>query len=324
MTVGTSQPIEISRTVRSSPALLVGIGFSIMALLPVLGPGPFSAARALTAALLGAVAVFLVRAGRRRTRVAASFDPGRKTVRLDGGEPIPLGDARIVLEGRLGPSKPLPETYYEATLELDSRRVVQLSESDDPAVVLSEIGSVLSAIDLPVRTGWGLADTAAPWEPMNQGAAALAPSDRAPIELRPEASKSAKSSGLTVIVMGIGIGAVMAVMVSSQLQKGGEVSALSYALPTLAIAVMLVAGAALVSRHQRLRVDGEIVLETRVLGLPIATVVIDRADVGDVHLVSPDGADPRHVLVQTARGPVSVSCSPAEAASMRDAILRRA
>ncbi len=307
--------IELGHVRPAGGELLVSVGVALLASGALLGPGTLTALRVATAALLGMAAYRLARAGLPRRSVSVVIDEAG--VR---GEPGGTAAAitEFILSGTVRTDDVRTELEYRVeAMTSEGRRQVVLAR-DDPASVLGDLEMLLATTPVGVRSGWGLPSSAEPWVP----APAPSPGAGGPaVDASPRPVQASRAAGATVTVIGIGLAAATVMPMLSRTDGGRAVSALSWVLGITTAIVALVAGAALLSREQRATTNGELVIDDRILGIRVRRQTVARSDVVATLAISPDGGEPRHVLVVTRGRPLAVGCeSPDDARRLASAL----
>jgi len=212
-----------------------------------------------------------------------------------------------------------PELRYLAVIQLDDGPAWPLLCDADPAAVLRQLHAVLARWSCPVDNEWGLPEAAAPWSfeastaPERDGAAATIV--RGP---PPPAGLRWTMIGATVLVL---VDLIMLVLTASSLVDRVHVSSLI--LPALLGGSLVLLTLAVLTLHQRLSIGRELRQEACVLGVrrPRGTAV--RADaVRGVYLLAPPGAKPRHLLLDSRQGPLSLPVPEHEPERLRDEVSR--
>ena len=99
----------------------------------------------------------------------------------------------------------------------------------------------------------------------------------------------------------------MSVMFGARVRRGDAVAPLSWALAIGTIALLYLIGIFIATDHLAIRSDGDLVrIERRAFGRVRTAREIRRGDVIAAYTVGPAPDDPRHVLVETREGLVSL------------------
>jgi hypothetical protein len=299
--------LEFSRYRRTRAPVLVGVAFAALALLPLLSPGPVTAWRVITSAVVLLSAILLIRFTRPRwTHVVLRVRD--RVLERDGLE-IPLGDCAVQLVGARDEAPPYPGATYRAELVLpdaDGRRELLL-ERDEPAGVLSDLIRIRAVLPLPVRGGWGLPADAAPWDTPKQE---QSPPRRggAPIDALVRRHPAQRSSAVTTLIGGIGTATAMGIMIGAQRERGLPVSALSLTLAGATVVLIVLIGAFIASDRLRIQGDDELCIERRALGIAWKRQTIQRSALRHAWTVGPDPAEPHHLLLQLDSGLLALPC----------------
>jgi hypothetical protein len=299
------------------PLALTGSLFFVLALLPLFAPGPLSVARIVMSALLGAGAALLLVSSRPRTE-RVFIDLAEQTVSVAGAQRA-FGDA-VALELGSGSDQHAPALRYRLLLKFGDGARATLLESAEPISVLRDLERALRRLPLPVLTGWGLPEAARPWEIASARADASKPATSEVFVIE-QVEASQGPSAWTVIIGGLVVGALMAVMMIARLERGEQISPLSWALSIGTIAIVVGLGIRIAAQRVRVRLGSDLCIEHAVLGLRLARRCIPLNAIHAAHAVGPDPSEPRHVLLETSNGPVSFACAGRTALKVRDRVL---
>jgi hypothetical protein len=317
LVAATADRLEFRIRRAPRPLALTGSLFVVLALLPLFAPGPLSGARVVMSALLGAGAALLLVSSRPRAE-RVFIDLAEQTVSVTGAQRA-FGDA-VALELGSGSDKHAPALRYRVLLKFGDGTRVTLLESDEPISVLRDLERTVRRLPLPVLAGWGLPEAARPWELGSPPAGAPKPAASETFVIE-QVEASQGSSAWTVIVGGLAVGALMAVMMMARLERGQQISPLSWALSIGTIAIVVGVGIRIASQRVRVSVGADLCIERAVLGLRIARRCIPLSAIRAAHAVGPEPSEPRHVLLETSEGPVSFACAGRTALSVRDKVL---
>lgn len=299
--------LEFRGRTRARAPLLVGIALAVMAVLPWLVSGPVFPWRALASALLAAGAVWVI-AKCLPHREQLVIDLTSKVLLRKAG-PLPLSRVRGVRLRTTGPVEDdWPVLRYRAELILDDARHQCLLERGEPAGVLADLRQVLRVLEWPVQSGWGLPADAAPWSERD-APVSTTPKSRPPLDVRAARFESQKAAAATVLGTGVFTCVAMTVMIVNEVRRGGHVGMLSLALAASAAALVLLVGAALATEHVRVRTNGALSIEQRVLGFAWRRLQLSPGSVHGIYLVGPGPASPRHLLFDAESGPFAVRCA---------------
>jgi hypothetical protein len=180
-------------------------------------------------------------------------------------------------------------------LLLDDGRKLPWLERSDPAAVLGDLRSALRYLPLPVRSGWGFPKGVEPWRPDRPGGKASQP---AGVTVRGRPHQYELGAGICALGGSLVIGTAITVSHGSRLQRGDEISLLSWVLSGLLFAIVTVIAVFLLSDRVRVSTDERtLTMERRALGFRLAARSISLADVDAAYAVGPDPATPLHVVV---------------------------
>jgi len=299
--------LEFRRYRRTRAPVLVGVAFAALALLPLLSPGPVTAWRVITSAVLLLSAFLLVRFTRpRSTQVVLRIRD--RVLERDGLE-FPLGNCSVQLVGARDEETSYPGAVYRAELVLadaGGRRELLL-ERDEPAGVLSDLIRIREVLPLPVRAGWGLPADAAPWDPARLEQSPPARGG-AHIDARVLRHPAQRSSAVTTLIGGVGTATAMGIMIGAQRERGLPVSSLSLSLAGATVVLILLIGAFIASDRLRIQGDDELCIERRALGVAWKRQLIQRSALRHAWTVGPDPTEPHHLLLQLDSGLIALPC----------------
>jgi hypothetical protein len=292
--------LELTRRSSARAPLFTAVGFALMALLPLCGPGPVTLARTLFGAALSLVAAALFAyAWPRVHTVGIALDSG--TLELEG-RTVPLARARALALASGGATREgALRVRYRVELLLDDAERVVLLERSDPARVLADLRELLRHLSLPVQTGWGLPEHAEPWR--DEGRIDSPPRSGAE-HTRPYEGEL----GAGIMVLGgFGvIGGAMTIMHSARIEHALPTSFESYALSSITGTLVLALALFLLTDRAEASVDDkELTLERRAFGLRLARRRIPLGDVRGVYSVGPADGNPLHLLVDAKAGPIA-------------------
>jgi len=211
-----------------------------------------------------------------------------------------------------------PQLRYLAVLQLDAGPAWPLLSDPDPAAVLRQLHGVLAHWVCPIDNEWGLPRDAAPWsfeasrtpEQPGSATATIVRGPPPPAGLR-----------WTMIVASVVVLLDLITLVLSASAQVEQVHALSLILPALTGGSLVAVTLAVLSSHQRLSIGRQLRQEASVLGLrrPCGAAVLAKG-VRAVYLLAPEGARPRHLLVDSEQGPLSLPGSEHDAEQLRDQV----
>jgi len=297
---------------------LAGGVFAIMALLPLLAPGPLTALRMFGAVLLFTISSTLIaRSWRGLKRVSIDLR-GHLGVARASGERTPLDQAlRYALVDADDPAA--PGASYGVDLIFANGAVERVLEGPDPGRVLADLQRAREFFSLPVSRGWGLALGAEPWEqppPNARGDDA----HHVALDLSCDRWPRQRHAGLSVVVGAMVIGMLMAVMLIARVRRGSDVSLLSVALSVGTIGALLTAGAAVGTARSRVRANGDLVCDEVTLGVSKRRSALPRRSILRAHQVGPSGTPTHHVLLETTQGPIAIACTGSDALRLQQAL----
>jgi len=303
---------------RSPRPLAIAAGvFIVMALLPLLAPGPLTPLRAFGAVLLFMLSSTLIaRNWVRAKRVTIELRGPAQLVGAHGARRSIDQALRYALVDADDPAA--PGARYGVDLMFANGAVERLLEGPDPARVLADLQRAREFLALPVSRGWGLPLGAEPWE--------LAPNATreghhlVALDVSCDRWPRQRPAGLTVIVGAMVIGILMAVMLIARVRRGNDVSVLSLALSLGTIGTLLAAGAAVGTARSRVRANGDLVVDEVTLGIPKRRRAVPRRAVLRAHQVGPSGSPTHHVLLETTQGPIAIACTGSDALRLQQAL----
>lgn len=198
-----------------------------------------------------------------------------------------------------------PRGCYVASLELPSGHRWPLIQGTDPARVLRELRQALEYSPHPVECRWGIGDEARPWCFDD----ATVPAPRAE-QGDVQRICARQASGGLLKVMWITSAFVvfdLVLLVASQRADLGYIHPLSIALPGAFGSILLLLSALLATRQRCLVIGGgRAWQEFHRFGIKRASGAVRLAEVRGVYLIGSPDAEQRHVLVDTACGPLTL------------------
>jgi hypothetical protein len=320
MRVARSAPdsIEIRGRNATRAPVLLGVAVVLAVALALLTePETASSAHVMAWSLVGLVGLLAVVFSWPRRRLI-ELKRGDEVVRIDGDpEPLAAGEARLRLsavrtEGAAGPSD------YGVVLERSSRAGLVLISGARPDQVLRDLELVRRIAPLAVSAGWGL-PAHSPWIAAGGGSieSRARRTDSAPT---PASGRTKKSIAGTILVGSGGVGAIVIVDVWHRIALGDTPSFLSLALPILFITMLVAIGLGIWTSRSSFDLGTDFVFARHVYGYPIERHRIARTSIRTGYLVSPDGAAPKHLLLDTDAGPQSFPCDPEDGARVLAAL----
>lgn len=300
----------------------VGALFVIASLLPFLGED-LTLPHWLTFAVLAGIGGGLIGLSwPRRQRLLLNL----RERRLEGaGNPIALEDIQTLeLGGSTQNPDEVPIIRYEVVLKARAGRELVLLSSKDPALVTRDLGKLLEVCPLPLRSGWGLPKDATPWTPVDRDDDRERPG-ASPREIVLERHDPPLPGGITILIGGLGVGLMWGIDIYRRAQTGLPLSVLSIALAVFFSLLLTLLGLALISNRLVLRTGPHgLILEARTLGVRLQRFRVPNAELARVHVVSPDGEEAWHVLLETTQGALSLPCRPSNASELLQELRRKA
>jgi hypothetical protein len=314
---------ERSATLRAPlkvrPPALVAVAFWFAAPLPLIVPDRSDTVHYAFSALLVAIGAALTLSSIRRPASRLEFGP--QVFRTDD-HTRPMADAReIVLSGV---SEETVDPTYRAELVFETGQRELLLEHSEPARVLRDLSVLLPRLELPVRVGWGLPESARPWQSPSLPPASARKVDAELETIAVEPSTSSRRPALALMIGGVMLGALQTILITSAVRRASHVSLLSLSLALASVATVLAIGSIVWSRRIVVTTGGRVAVRVRMLGIDAGVLGEVDAPLSDAWPVSPDGGTPRHVLVATAAGPLSIPCEGDAAAGLVRALKARA
>lgn len=274
----------------------IALSLGLMGTTPLLSGGVPTLSRIVASALLFLAASALFAYSRPRS-VVTTADLAKKLITAKDGAPIALERAQAFVLGAGGHSHEddAPRNRYRVELLLDDGRSLPWLERSDPAGVLADLRSALRYLPLPVQSGWGLPKGAEPWRPdqpvTSEGRASV-------LDVRGRPHQYELGAGICAVGGALVIGTVITLSHGSRLERGDEISMLSWALSGTLFAIVSVIAAFLLSDRVRVTSDERtLAVERRALGMSLGQRAIPLPNVQGAYAVGPDPATPLHVLV---------------------------
>ena len=293
--------VEVGKRGRPHATWMTAMGFVAMAVLPLLGTGPMTAARwAATCALLLLAAALFGFARRPSSRLRLRNDGSRIHV---NGHSAAIADADLILEaGQL--TVGTPRSRYQVCLRLPNVAPILLLEGRAPDRVLMDLRKLARELKLRVHSGWGLPSGAEPWK-ASQGDATL---PRCVLSLQPYQRQ--RRVALTVALGTVGMAVAMSLMVSARIDRGQTIGSGSYALGglTLLIALLIALGVGTDRRVATLGPDG-LELERRIFGLRFRVRRVPAEGWVGAYRVHSSEGELAHLLMDFGDRVVSVPCA---------------
>lgn len=302
--------LDFRRRVPTGAPVLVGVAFVAFAVAPLAAPGALSWSRALGALTLASAGLTLLRATRPRVE-RYRLELARRTLHGPEGDRSLESASAILLTGG-GLEQRAARVRYRAELRLARGERALLLENDDPAALLRDLSRVLERLPLPVEPGWGLPAEATPWAGGRPGAAGGATRRFA---LRARSAASQRIAGATTLGGGLFTAVAMGFMMGARLERGESIGALSWALTLTTVGLVLSIAVCLLTDRLELSASGVLRAERFVLGRRVSRLELPLERVCAAWAVSPDGASPRHLLLELDDGPVAFPCAGDPAAT---------
>ncbi|MBX3181557.1 MAG: hypothetical protein KIT72_13200 [Polyangiaceae bacterium] len=244
------------------------------------------------------------------------------------GNPIAQADVQELELTGLVLGEEQPELAYQVVLRARPGRTLVLLSGADPAKVLTDLGVIAAAWDVPIRLGWGLGPGATPWLEAAPPSPPSPPNEAALVTqtktLLLEEHSPPLPGGITILVGGALVGAMWSVDLYRRSQTGLPLSDLSMGLPICFSLLLVVLGGVLVTMRASLSIGQEVIFERRVLGLRRRRFCLDRDQIRAAFAVGPSGEEPWHIVLETTRGPFSVAVRPGSANEVLQALRRAA
>jgi hypothetical protein len=162
LTTATSTKLELRRTLAATPAVIAGVGFALMAIVPIAVAHSLTRERLLTSAILFAISATLLVRGRPRAE-SLQVDLVAKTLVTSRSVHDLRNVRHVVLTGHRESSAQSARERYRVELVLADGQRELLLERHEPAGTLRDLSRVLAVWPLHVELGWGLPRGATPW-----------------------------------------------------------------------------------------------------------------------------------------------------------------
>jgi hypothetical protein len=285
--------VVMKRTSMKAP-WFIALSLGLMGTTPLLSGGVPTLPRIVAAALLFLAASALFAYSRPRSEVT-TVDLAKKVI-TPKGAPIALERAQafVLRAGGHSMDDDAARNRYRVDLLLDDGRSLSWLERSDPAGVLADLRSTLRYLPLPVRTGWGLPKGAEPWrpdQPAGEGRASA-------LNVKGRPHQFELGAGICAVGGSLVIGTVITLSHGSRLQRGEEISVLSWVLSGTLFAIVSVIAAFLLSDRVRVTSDERtLVVERHALAMSLGKKAIPLSNVQGAYAVGPDPTTPLHVLL---------------------------
>jgi hypothetical protein len=287
-----------------------------LACLSWLAPTPSDSGRVLVSLLcLGVALALIARCGPRRTQLVVRL-PERQ-LRWGRGKVAELpAMPRWLLVVEQPPEAPQPR--YLALLEDGDRRWPLLANAD-PAQLLRELRTVLAHWPGEVTQHWGLPEHVQPWVFRST----------VPVTARETGGERILVRGWRATpglrwVLGAMTGLVLVDLTFLLLTASEHVPSvhpLSLVLPALTASCLVVIAAGVATRHQRLIIGAQLLVEQRVLGLRGAQQQVPSSAVRGVYSLATRGSA-QHLLIDSADGPLALLVRARETERTREELAR--
>lgn len=306
----------VGRSPVLAPVLLAPVWLVLGSLTWVAAPGPTEGVRWLGSLACLAVGVGLL-VGTRARRIEWRLRPAQRTLQLPDGSTQALSAAARWLLTAEHPAE-APRLCYSAVL-VDGDRRWPVLRGDDPAQLLRELRLVLAYWPGEVSDEWALPSGTQPWSFRDASAHVGASQNAERRVLRGFGS----GRGLRW-VLGIATGLVLVdltLLVLSASAHLPSVHPLSLALPAITASWLVAIAVSVATRHPRLTMGSELLLEHRVLGLRYAAAQVRSDSVRGVHLLAAHSGL-RHLLIDSAEGPLALLLRVSEAEGKKRELLQ--
>ncbi len=292
----TSDELAFRRRRRASLLAPMGLACWFVGCLPLAAGW---SARLIPTVLLWAAGALLLYRGfpRRGAGTSVVIDLKAKTVTTDGAA-RPLSTVRHVeLSGEvLRDEDGFTQLEYRAELVFeDGRRLVVLS-ARDPARVISGVRVLKESTGMRVVSGWGLPQTV--WDQQ--------PSEQTPADIRTVPHVPHRGVGLAAIIGGTAEGIAMTFMFVNRIEKGAEISVLSWVLAIATVGAVILMGFTIRARGHRLKIGDHVEVQRTVFGVPWRRELVTSDRWLGTFLVSPTGNAPGHILALAAQDAASI------------------
>jgi hypothetical protein len=271
---------------RARPAWLGAIPMTVLASLPLLGPGSLTAARLGGAAFLGAIALcwFVLAWPRRLVR---RLERAGSALLIDGKRHEPIA---VALGGVREDSSNSAPAFQVDLITTCSR--VRILDGTDPARVLTHVEELASFLEVPIQPGWGL-DAAALGAPDGRQPSAQAK----PLEARGMFRAAQRGAAYTALGSTLFILCFLSTLILARYERGLALGTLSLVLPIVIVTYAFAVSLWLLGARSEVAVTNTS-LEYRRLwnGRVLRTEAVPLDDLRGVFAVSPDGAEPTHLL----------------------------
>lgn len=287
--------LEVMKRTSMKAPWFIALSLGLLGTTPLLSGGVPTLSRIAASALLFLAASALFAYSRPRAELI-SVDLAKKLISVKQG-PIALERAQAfaLRAGGLAMQDDAQRNRYRVDLLLDDGRALAWLERSDPAAVLGDLRSALRYLPLPVRTGWGFPNGVEPWRPDQKAPTG----SRAPsLDVRGRPHQYELGAGICALGGSVVIGTVITLSHGSRLQRGDEISMLSWILSSLLFGIVTIIAGFLLSDRVRVTTDERtLTMERRALGMKLARRSIPLDDVQAAYAVGPDPKEPLHVVL---------------------------
>jgi|SoiMethySBSTD1v2_1073268.scaffolds.fasta_scaffold02412_5 hypothetical protein len=296
---------------RLRPPVLVAIAFCAAAILPLAVPEHSGTGHYASSALLVAIGVALAHTSLRQQRRTISFVD--RSFKSDD-RVLPLGEAREI--ALTGSDPDGLEPVYRAELVFEGGHRELLLEDDQPARVLQDLAALLANLRLPVRSGWSLPQGVRPWESPVMSNNSKQISEVKTRMFSVAAPPAQRRPAIALMVGALALGTVQAILVVPEIQRTSEISPFSVGLAVTSVLTVFLLGTMVLSQRLVVNVGRRVAVELKLLGVGLRTLAAAPAPVRGAWAVSPGGRSPRHVLIATEGGLLSVPCEGDDATAL--------
>jgi len=290
----------VGRSPVGAPMLLAPVWLVLSSLTWLAAPSPSDGLRVLGSLACLTVTLALIWGARPR-RVELRLLPAQRALHLPDGSTRTLSASPHWLLTADHPAE-APRPRYSAVL-IDGDQRWPLLSGDDPAALLRDLRLTLAHCPGEVSDEWELPSGARPWS-FHAGAAPAEALGGAEHRVLPGLRAG---RGLRW-VLGVATGLVLLDLTLLVLSASAHLTAvhpLSLVLPVVAAGWLVAIAVAVFTRHQRLVVGSQLVLEQRILGLRYAAAQIPSDSVRGVYLLAACSGV-QHLLVDSAEGPLAL------------------
>jgi hypothetical protein len=305
---------------RARAPVLVGAALIGFAALPLGARTACTVTHLACAAVLAVFGLELLRRNRPR-RLRLLLGLADRSARFDG-RVVSVAAARALVLGSAPESGIVSQPTYCAQLRLPTACITVLA-GEDPAAVLRDVAVLAQRLSLPVQGGWGLPDEASPWRSavgvdsaarLEGRAPERVAAATAPAPMQCTAYAEHRPVGAALLVAGGLLAVALVQLLVARVGDGAALAALSICLGWTTVALLALLGAACLTRRTQICASPErLRVSWHTLGTWRRVREWPRAHIRHAYAVGPDGCCPRHVLLETTTGLVSVPVGGAAA-----------